>query len=179
MNVLEAKIDLFCHSSDQEAQFCAEKSAAVNGGMVLDVGGGDVKSKDLVLYGLIPRLLVIARFPFIYSDELAVFQLRPTLPCSLHTTWNNILGFQSRLGYLVVSGQGTVSVVSEIEPDEIEDDEHILVRLVLERVLYSLPQNHVGTAYCQRCGRIIPNERIRLVPGTTKCVYCQSREERR
>lgn len=179
MNTFETTIDLFCHSSDREAQICAEKSAAVSGGMVLDIGGGDIKSKDLVFYGLIPRLLAAARFPSVYSEGLAVFQLRPTLPCSLYTTWNNILSSQNRLGFLVVSGQGTASAVSVIEPTEVEDEEHLLVSLIFDRILQSLPQRHLGSSYCLRCGKVIPPERIRVVPGAKKCVFCQSREERR
>ncbi len=178
MNTFETTINLFCHSSDREAQICAEKSAAVSGGMVLDIGGGDIKSKDLVFYGLIPRLLAAARFPSVYSEGLAVFQLRPTLPCSLYTTWNNILSSQNRLGFLVVSGQGTASAVSVIEPTEVEDEEHLLVRLIFDRFSVSTA-GHLGSSYCTRCGKVIPPERIQVNPWGQKNAFFVSQEKER
>lgn len=37
---------------------------------------------------------------------------------------------------------------------------------------------HEQVLYCEDCGELIPEQRLKAVPGTTRCVRCQENYER-
>lgn len=173
----ETNCDMLLFNSCHHA-FQAGQSDTTNSGRVLiEVKRLEVAAKHILLYGTIDRLLAQARFPHVQVHALSLLQFKPSEPCTVYSTWKNILGqHPAFLGYLLMSTHGTCTYNCS-NYFKTEQFDSILMIIEIERTLFSLEHLELGICFCKTCGGPIAAERVKAIPGVNKCITCKYLEE--
>lgn len=171
----ETNVNLLCFSTLKEAEANATQAASVCGGIVVEIGRVEIADLRVGFQGVVPRPMAKARFSRAYTDLTSVISTKPPLPCSLNTTWANVLKPEKLIGYLILNDFGPVTGATMVKgwDDETGTPDTVLCNLRFERTLFSLPTIAHGATYCEACGCQIPVKRVLAVPGVRRCVLCQ------
>lgn len=66
-------------------------------------------------------------------------------------------------------------MVDEIDRDQEFNEQQLEVMITRAR---STPVHAAASSFCHGCGEAIPENRRRLLPGTSLCIECQTESER-
>lgn len=166
--LLDAEVEPAFHGSLETARRRAGVEAANTGGVVLEAHAFEARGNSLTIIGAIPaeafeaRSAAVEGRPKIHSFALGRF----------HTTWRALLEPEDPIGFLVL--QQPVTLIAGSHPDK----DTALVATDLKRRFAALPSSFtLGPRCCADCNEVIPEQRLKAVPGTRTCTRCQNRRE--
>ena len=96
----ETNVELLCFSSSSDAKQYATQIAAACGGAIVEIGRVEIEPQLTSFQGFIPRLMAQNRFGAVYTERTSIIKSKAPKTCSLHTTWDNLIGPPENFGYL-------------------------------------------------------------------------------
>lgn len=158
---LDAEIHHTFWGDLEAAKHAARAEAANTGGALMDVDSVEIQPTRIAFIGAVPEAI----------GDLVASAARYTEIGSFHTTWGAVLQPSGILGYLVLRPPLLCAGTARSE----KDSRRLAVHA--RRSLKSIPNVILGHPCCVGCRSPIPPERLRAVPNTRFCSYCQSSRE--